>query len=297
MQEQHSNIPPVVQFAALYHRIASSSDLFVGILCAPATVNLFHAVVLAALKRAFLRSRVRLSARVVVLLRRLLREDEVQHARDDTRRQNCATGQPYSRAPATQANAHGVLSTISMLLIKPFRPELWLLTPSNRCVKTVGASTSPSPNESAAARTKRARRVKRTSASTRMPDVTTLANRNVVTPPSTGFGTGRTVVRACTGRVEGEERTSEKDAGDLAEHAEEDKEGAAPAPGRPIRAARDRDDAVVLRDRQPACTRPAHATQRTCANIESGVTVKSAERKPPRPSLCTHGQYWWVAGE
>ena len=45
------------------------------------------------------------------------------------------------------------------------------------------------PNDMAAARINRSRRVKRLYESTRMPDVATLANRNVVTPPRTGLGT------------------------------------------------------------------------------------------------------------
>lgn len=45
------------------------------------------------------------------------------------------------------------------------------------------------PNDSAAARTKRSRRVNRVYASTREPETATDANKNVVTPPRTGFGT------------------------------------------------------------------------------------------------------------
>ena len=45
------------------------------------------------------------------------------------------------------------------------------------------------PNDKAAASTKRSRRVNLLYDNTRIPDVATLANRKVVTPPRTGLGT------------------------------------------------------------------------------------------------------------
>ena len=53
----------------------------------------------------------------------------------------------------------------------------------------VGTRRSPTPNDMAAARTKRSRRVNRLYDSTRIPDVATVANKKVVTPPRTGLGT------------------------------------------------------------------------------------------------------------
>lgn len=72
---------------------------------------------------------------------------------------------------------------------KPSRPLFGFLTRSKRCVKIPGTSKSPTPNEKAAARTNRSRRVKLIYESTRIPEMTTLANKKVVTPPRTGFGT------------------------------------------------------------------------------------------------------------
>ena len=74
-------------------------------------------------------------------------------------------------------------------LKRPWRPLLGLSTRSKRCVKIPGTSRSPTPNAIAAARMKRSRRVKRLYDNTRTPETATDANRNVVTPPKTGFGT------------------------------------------------------------------------------------------------------------
>ena len=52
------------------------------------------------------------------------------------------------------------------------------------------------PNEKAAARTNRSRRVKLMYESTRTPETATLANKKVVTPPRTGFGTA--IIRTCS---------------------------------------------------------------------------------------------------
>ena len=93
-------------------------------------------------------------------------------------------------------------------------------------------------------------------------------------------------------------RTGEEEPRDLAEDAKQAEERAAPAPRGAVRAARDRDDPVVLRcemrwnasrlessnvHERRICE--ARAEERTWAKIESGVTVKSAERNPPTPSL------------
>lgn len=88
-------------------------------------------------------------------------------------------------------NVQGVLRTIVIESNSPWRPVLGLFTPSKRCVKMVGTSRSPTPNDKAAARMNRSRRVHRMYDSTRAPDTITLAKRKVVTPPRTGFGTVR----------------------------------------------------------------------------------------------------------
>ena len=54
-----------------------------------------------------------------------------------------------------------------------------------------GANKFPKPTESAAPRTNRSLLENPFSDMTRRPDTATLANRNVVTPPSTGFGIAR----------------------------------------------------------------------------------------------------------
>ena len=74
-------------------------------------------------------------------------------------------------------------------LKRPCRPLLELCTPSKRCVKISETRRSPVPKESAADRIKRSRRVNLRYDSTRIPEVMTLAKRNVNTPPTTGFGT------------------------------------------------------------------------------------------------------------
>ena len=73
---------------------------------------------------------------------------------------------------------------------KPCSP-LFALTLSNKCVKMSGTRRSPTPKENAAARMKRSRRVKCRYERTRTPETTTLANRNVVTPPRTELGMAR----------------------------------------------------------------------------------------------------------
>lgn len=54
-----------------------------------------------------------------------------------------------------------------------------------------GANRFPKPTESAAPRTNLSLLEKPFSDITRTPETTTLANRNVVTPPRTGFGMAR----------------------------------------------------------------------------------------------------------
>lgn len=88
-----------------------------------------------------------------------------------------------------ECDLQGVLRMIVIDSKKPLRPLFGFLTPSKRWVKIVGTSRSPTPNESAAASTKRSRRVKRLYDRTRKPETATLANKKVVTPPRTELGT------------------------------------------------------------------------------------------------------------
>lgn len=131
----------------------------------------------------------------------------------------------------------------------PWRPLFGFFTPSKRCSNISGFNKLPTPNERAADRINLSRLVKRTSASTRIPDAATLAKRKVVTPPSTEFGMAR--------------KTPEI------------------FPKMPKR----------MRKKQHHRPAPRFAhrviamTPLFCANIDRGVTVKRAEKKPPIPSL------------
>ena len=88
-----------------------------------------------------------------------------------------------------KTDSQGVLRMIVIESKRPCSPLFGLRTLSKRCVKMSGTSRLPMPNDSAAASTNRSLRVKRMYDSTRSPETATLANRNVVTPPKTGFGT------------------------------------------------------------------------------------------------------------
>jgi hypothetical protein len=91
----------------------------------------------------------------------------------------------------------GVHNTISIASINPPTPPLTplALTLSNKCVNTLGTNKFPNPKLNAAAMTNRSRRVKSEYARTRTPDVVTEAKRKVATPPKTGFGTGRILLK------------------------------------------------------------------------------------------------------
>ena len=142
-----------------------------------------------------------------------------------------------------------MLSTIVIESNNPCSPELGLSTPSNRCVKISGARMFPIPKLIAAASTNRSRLEYRVIASTRRPLTHTLANKNVVTPPRTGFGMAR--------------KTPES----------------LPRTPKRMRKAQHQRPAVRLAQRVIAMT-PLF-----WAKTERGVTVKRAEKKPPRPSL------------
>ena len=176
---------------------------------------------------------------------------------------------PFPRNKDTKReNLQGVLSTIVMESSKPWRPLLGLSTPSNRCVKIVGTSKSPTPKDRAAATMKRSRRVHRTYASTRKPEAITLAKRKVVTPPRTGFGTGwdrKTGWRK-------EETRRKKDS--LARKTPE----IFPRTPKSIRKAQQKRPAVRFAHRVIAMT-PLF-----CAKTDRGATVNKADMKPPIPS-------------
>lgn len=151
---------------------------------------------------------------------------------------------------------------------RPWRPLLGLRTPSKRCVKIVGTSKLPMPNDMADARINRSRRVKRLYESTRTPDTATLANRKVVTPPRTGLGT----MAERNEYMRGESR--------------ERKDGLArktpdilPRTPKSMRNKQQKRPAVRFAQRVIAIT-PLF-----CAKMERGVTVNRAERNPPMPSL------------
>lgn len=78
---------------------------------------------------------------------------------------------------------------ISMASKRPINPDDGSRTPSNRWVNMSGTSKFPKPKHKAAAMMNRSRRVYLTNANTLRPEVATLANKNVVTPPRTEFGT------------------------------------------------------------------------------------------------------------
>lgn len=78
---------------------------------------------------------------------------------------------------------------IVILVKNPLSPLLGFFTPLNKNVNIVGTNRSPTPNDRAAATINRLRRVHWIYDRTRRPDAITLAKRNVVTPPRTGFGT------------------------------------------------------------------------------------------------------------
>ena len=149
------------------------------------------------------------------------------------------------------------------------------------------------PNERAAARTKRSRRVNSMYERTRMPEVATDANRKVVTPPRTGSGTtGECQTARVAFRTTA--RTGKEDARDLAQDTEKDEEHAAESSRHTVGTARDCNNAVVLGRGQGLlgclCGAELDHPILTCAKIDSGVTVNKADRNPPIPSLWTHGQ-------
>lgn len=74
-------------------------------------------------------------------------------------------------------------------LKRPCKPGDGFETPSNRWVNQSSTRRSPKPKAMDAARVKRLRRVQVKYDSTRIPEVNTVANRKVVTPPRTGLGT------------------------------------------------------------------------------------------------------------
>ena len=166
-----------------------------------------------------------------------------------------------------EGGSHGVDRMIVIESNRPCRPLFGLATPSNKWVKMSGTSKSPIPKENAAASTKRSRRVKRLYASTRTPDVATLANRNVVTPPRTEFGTVGACQCAGTGTAEVHHVLAKKTP-----------EIFPRTPNR-IRKRQQKRPAVRFAQRVIAIT-PLF-----CAKIDRGVTVNKAERKPPIPSL------------
>ena len=103
------------------------------------------------------------------------------------------------------------------------------------------------PNERAAARTKRSRRVNSMYERTRMPEVATDANRKVVTPPRTGSGTtGECQTARVAFRTTA--RTGKEDARDLAQDTEKDEEHAAEASSCAVCASRDSDHTVILQE-------------------------------------------------
>lgn len=127
-----------------------------------------------------------------------------------------------------------------------WRPLSGFRTPSKRCVKIVGTSRLPMPNDMADARMKRSRRVKRLYDSTRMPDIATLANRKVVTPPRTGFGTTKAGLSICAELMRMGWRTGQKDTGYLAKDAEQYEEQTTETACCSVRTASDRNHAVIL---------------------------------------------------
>lgn len=86
-------------------------------------------------------------------------------------------------------DVHGVLKIIVIESKRPCNPGLGLGTPSKRWVYHPWARRFPTPKLIAAARVKRFFRVQVMYDRTRIPDVITVANKNVVTPPRTGLGT------------------------------------------------------------------------------------------------------------
>lgn len=136
-----------------------------------------------------------------------------------------------------------------MLSKKPVRPLPFPIRAlSNRCSKMPGTSRSPRPNDSAAPKMNRSRRCHLTKESTRRPEVATEANKKVVTPPSTGSGIAK--------------KTPES----------------LPRMPKTIRKKQHHRPAPRFAQRVMAIT-PLF-----WANTDKGVTVKSAEMKPPIPS-------------
>jgi hypothetical protein len=81
-----------------------------------------------------------------------------------------------------------VLNTIVIESKNPCSALFGWFTPSNKRVKIPGTRRSPTPNESAAARTKRSPRVKRTYEKARRPETATEVKSKVVMLPRTGLG-------------------------------------------------------------------------------------------------------------
>ena len=80
---------------------------------------------------------------------------------------------------------------MTILLNRPFKPALGASTPSNRYVAHLGTSILPNPIAAAAAKTNRSFLVNFMYERTLIPAAITEPKRNVVTPPSTGFGIER----------------------------------------------------------------------------------------------------------
>ena len=166
---------------------------------------------------------------------------------------------------------------------RPLNPDEGLSTPSNKWVKMSGTSRLPNPKHNAAAMMNRSRRVNLAYANTLAPDVATLAKRNVVTPPRTELGTLLWPWLA-----------SERGRGKLNVLARKTPEIFPRIPKR-MRKKQHHLPAARLAHLVMAITPLFYLLSQTApgqniarghtwANTDSGVTVKSAERKPPKPS-------------